>query len=275
MTPSVSVVIVPGNQRERATRSLASVLDQEGIERAEVDPPRCGQRRVAAASSQRRGRLCGSLPGPQRGTYGELRAEGTRLARAPIVAFLEEHAIGLPGWLAAIEESLASGEYCGASGEVHPLNPGSGISDAVALMNYARWLPPLSERGPSTLVVGHNAAYRRDDLLAFGDALEQLLSCEVVLQWELGARGRRFLINPEIRLAHLNETTISAICKGYYLWNVSFGAEWARQDGWSTDAARAPGARDPLVGDTTHDRHRSHGVGTAVTGGHSVGTCRW
>ena len=36
MTPSVSVVIVPGNQRERATRSLASVLEQEGIERAEV-----------------------------------------------------------------------------------------------------------------------------------------------------------------------------------------------------------------------------------------------
>ena len=233
MTPFVSVVIVPGNQRERATRSLASVLDQEGIERAEVvlldaandgSPPLPRSDEAGVRVFAR----------PQRGTYGELRAEGTRLARAPIVAFLEEHAIGLPGWLAAIEESLATGEYCGASGEVHPLNPGSGISDAVALMNYARWLPPLTQRGPSSLVVGHNSAYRRDDLLAFGDALEPLLSCEVVLQWQLGARGRRFLINPEIRLAHLNETTISAICKGYYLWNVSFGAEWASQDGWST-----------------------------------------
>jgi hypothetical protein len=233
MTPSVSVVIVPGNQRERAARSLASVLDQDGIERAEVvlidaandgSPPLPRSDEAAVRMFAR----------PKRGTYGELRAEGTRLARAPIVAFLEEHAIGLPGWLAAIEESLATGEYCGASGEVHPLNPGSGISDAVALMNYARWLPPLRERGPSTLVVGHNAAYRRAELLAFGDALESLLSSEVVLQWQLGARGRRFLIDPEIRLAHLNETTVSAICKGYYLWNVSFGAEWARQDGWST-----------------------------------------
>ena len=97
----------------------------------------------------------------------------------------------------------------------------------------------------------------------------------MVLQWQLGARGRRFLINPEIRLAHLNETTVSAICKGYYLWNVSFGAGWARQDGWSTVAARAPGARDSLVGDPAHcstsparRRHRS-------TGGHFFGTCRW
>ncbi|MEP7335359.1 MAG: glycosyltransferase [Actinomycetota bacterium] len=233
MTPSVSVVIVPGNRRERAARALASVLDQDGIERAEVvvldaandgSPPLPRSDEPAVRLFSR----------PQRGTYGELRSEGTRLARAPIVAFIEEHAIALPGWLAAIEESLASAEYCGASGEVHPLNPGAGISDAVALMNYARWLPPLTERGPSSLVVGHNSAYRRDDLLAFGDALEHLLSCEVVLQWQLGARGRRFLINPEIRLAHLNETTLSTICKGYYLWNVSFGAEWANQEAWSS-----------------------------------------
>ena len=147
MTPSVSVVIVPGNQRERAARSLASVLDQDGIERAEVvllDAANDGSPPLPR-SDEAPVRV---FARPERGTYGELRAEGARLARAPIVAFLEEHAIGLPGWLAAIEESLASGEYSGAGGEVHPLNPGVGISDAVALMNYARWLPPLEQRGP-------------------------------------------------------------------------------------------------------------------------------
>ncbi len=233
MTPSVSVVIVPGNQRERAARSLASVLDQDGIERAEVvllDAANDGSPPLPR-SDEAPVRV---FARPERGTYGELRAEGARLARAPIVAFLEEHAIGLPGWLVAIEESLGSGEYSGAGGEVHPLNPGVGISDAVALMNYARWLPPLEQRGPSSLVVGHNAAYRRDELLSFGDELEYLLSCEVVLQWQLGARGRSFLINPDIRVAHLNETTVSSIVKGYYLWNVTFGAGWARTDEWSS-----------------------------------------
>jgi hypothetical protein len=209
------------------------VLDQDGIERAEVvllDAANDGSPPLPRSDEP----AVRVFPRPERGTYGELRAEGTRLARAPIVAFLEEHAIALPGWLEAIEQSLASGEYGGASGEVHPLNPGAGISDAVALMNYARWLPPLQESGPSTLVVGHNSAYNRDDLLAFGAELEESLSCEVVLQWRLGARGRVFLINPAIRVAHLNETTMSSICRGYYLWNVSFGAGWSRAEGWST-----------------------------------------
>ena len=232
-TPSVSVVIVPGNQRERAARSLASVLDQDGSERAEVlllDAANDGSPPLPRSDDP----TVRAFARPQRGTYGQLRAEGTRLARAPIVAFLEEHAIALPGWLVAVEESLASGEYSGASGEVHPLNPGEGISDAVALMNYARWLPPLTEGGPSTFVVGHNSAYRRDDLLAFGDELEHMLSCEVILQWQLGARGRRFLVNPAIRIAHLNETTLASICKGYDLWNGSFGAHWARTESWSS-----------------------------------------
>lgn len=240
---NVSVVIIPGNRRERAARSLASVLDQEGADRAEVillDAANDGSPPLPRSDEPN----VKVFPRPQRGTYGGLRAEGTRLARAPIVAFLEEHAIALPGWLKGIEDSLASGEYAGASGEVHPLNPGEGISDAVALMNYARWLPPLEETGPSTLVVGHNSSYRRDDLLAFGDELDEFLSCEVVLQWRLGDRGRPFLINPDIRVAHMNETTLASICKGYYLWHVSFGAGWSRADRWSAArrAAQVAGA---------------------------------
>ena len=31
----------------------------------------------------------------------------------------------------------------------------------------------------------------------------------------------------------MNETTLSAICKGYYLWNVSFGAGWSHAERWS------------------------------------------
>lgn len=232
-TPSVSVVLIAGNQRERAARALASVLDQERVERAEVvlvdgandgSPPLPRSDEPAVRLFAR----------SQRGSFGELRAEATRLASAPIVAFLEEHAIALPGWLAAVEEALASGEYAGASGEVHTLNPGSGISDAIALMNYAPWLPPLRERGPAALMLGHNSAYRREELIAFGDDLERLFSSEVVLQWRLAAAGRKFLIDPAIRIAHLNETTIPVICKGYYLWNVSFGAGWSHDGGWST-----------------------------------------
>jgi hypothetical protein len=209
------------------------VLDQDGIERAEVVVLDCGRpgleplRRVDDPAVR-------LVPRPERGAFGALRADLVRLARAPIVAFVEEHVEVLPGWLAGIEDALSSGEYAAAGGEVHPLNPGVGISDLVAAMNYVRWQPPARRRERADVIVGHNAAYRRDDLLAFGAELDRLLGSEVVLQRALVERGRPLLVDPAIRIAHRNETTVRSICRGYYLWNVSFGETWARTEQWST-----------------------------------------
>ncbi len=117
---------------------------------------------------------------------------------------------------------------------MHTLNPGVGISDVIAVMNYVRWLPPLDEGWDAEVIVGHNAAYRTADLLAFGDELDVLLASEVVLQRALRARGRRLVIDPRIAIGHTNEVTTRSISRGYYLWNVSFGATWADVEGWST-----------------------------------------
>ena len=112
--------------------------------------PRPGRHRAGRVAPPRRDEDDGSpplprsdeapvrtVPLPERGTSGALRAEGARLARAPVVAYLEEHAVALPGWLVAVDEALRSGEYAGASGEIHGLNPGAGISDAVAVMQLS------------------------------------------------------------------------------------------------------------------------------------------
>ena len=135
--------------------------------------------------------------------------------------------------LVGIERVLGSGDYAGASGEVHTLNPGAGISDVVAAMNYARWLPPLTRASDADVIVGHNAAYRTADLLGLDDRLDLLLGSEVVLQRELVARGRPLRIDPGIRIGHLNETRTADISRGYFLWNVSFGAGWADAERWS------------------------------------------
>jgi len=229
----VSVLIVVGNQRERAARALATVLAQEGIERGEVLLFECSRPPMEP------------LPGadnpvvrlvhrPDRGVFGALRADAVRLARAPIVAFVEEHVEALPGWLEATERAFAGGAYGGVGGEVHQLNAGVGISDLVAAMNYVRWQPPARRREDADVIVGHNAAYLRADLLAFGDDLDRLLGSETVLQRELVKRGRRLLVDPTIRIAHRNEVGVRSICRGYYLWNVSFGASWAATESWST-----------------------------------------
>ena len=230
--PAVSVLLVVGNQRERSARALASVLGQEGIERAEVVLVDCGRRGIEP--------LLGSdhtavrvVPKPERGAFGALRADAARLARAPIVVYIEEHVEALPGWLAAVERALSSGEYAGAGAEVHVLNPGVGISDLIAAMNYVRWQPPARRREHADVIVGHNAAYRRDDLLAFGDEIDRLLGSEVVLQRALVARGRPLLVDPAIRISHRNETRVRSICRGYYLWNVTFGDTWSTAESWS------------------------------------------
>ena len=70
-------------------------------------------------------------------------------------------------------------------------------------------------------------------MLDFGDLLEDYLNAEPVLQWKLAERGRPLLIDPAIRIAHLNETTLRSFCTGYYLWSVCFGAGWSQAEGWS------------------------------------------
>ena len=231
--PAVSVVLVVGDQRERAARALASVLAQDGLERAEVLLVECAHpgHEPLQGSDHPAVRVLGR---PERGSFGELRAGAVRESRAPIVAFVEEHVVARAGWLVAIDRAMAPEDVAGVGGEVDALNPGVGISDVVATMNYARWQPPARPRADADLIVGHNAAYRRERLLAFEPELGRLLGSEVVLQRALRARGGRLVVDPEVRIAHLNETTTRSICRGYYLWNVSFGDTWARAERWST-----------------------------------------
>jgi glycosyltransferase involved in cell wall biosynthesis len=230
--PAVSIVIVVGNQREQAARALASVLAQEGTEQAEVVLVDCA-RPVGPPLPGSDNPTVRVVMRPERGAFGAVRADAVRLARGPIIAFLEEHAEALPGWLAAIKNVLGSGDYLGASGEIHTANPGKGISDVVAVMNYSRWLPPLTHAWNTDLIVGHNAAYRTVDLLGLGTRLDMLLGSEVILQRELAGHGRQFRIDPSIRIRHSNETRTRDICRGYYLWNVSFGAGWSEAEQWS------------------------------------------
>lgn len=230
--PSLSVVLLVGRQRERAAGALASLLDQDGIERCELlifdaDPASPAPLPGSDHASVR------YLARPDRPLGGTLRTCAVHEARAPVVAFLEEHALALPGWVAGIEAVFRDPTVAAASGEVSNLNSGVGISDVVHLMSFGRWVPPVERVGEADVIVAHNAAYRRDALLALGPELEALLESEVVLQRALRRRGGRLVIDPRIGIGHLNESTTLEISHGYYLWNVAFGRTWASVEHWS------------------------------------------
>ena len=144
-------------------------------------------------------------------SYGEMRARGAHLARGRWIGYIEEHCLPLEGWLVAALSAM-DGPWAAFGGEMHSGNPGVGISDATAMINYGDWRPP-ARRGEARLLPGHNAFYRREVLLTFGQALGDLLQAEAALHMKMRQAGHRLGIEPAVRFAHLNETHLGLICR--------------------------------------------------------------
>ena len=129
-------------QRERGARCLQSILSQSIIDEMEVlvfdfAPPEVPPLRGSEHPSVRVVRVDRAL------TFGGARAFSVRMARAPIVAFLEEHVVVSPGWAEALLKAHRAG-WTGVGPEMHNLVPGRVISDAMFLAGYAQWTPPLA-----------------------------------------------------------------------------------------------------------------------------------
>ena len=167
------------------------------------------------------------FPVPVPATFTQARLQATHLARGEAVAFIEEHAWVHPGWAAALIAAFRSGDWAAVGSEIHNGNPGRGISDGVALMNYLPWQPP-AESGPVSMLAGHNSAYRRSDLLSFGPDLGELLQSEVLLHWQLSKQKKQLYLAAAARISHINEGSLTAIGRGYFLWNRCFGSSRAR-----------------------------------------------
>lgn len=242
--PVLSVIAIVGRQRGRVEACLRSLLAQNAAPSMEILMVDCAPVGTPPIALADRGnvRVLRATPGRE---FGELRAQAVHEARAPIVAFIEEHCVAHPGWAEAILAGHAEG-WSGVGGEVHNGNPGRGLSDVILALSFAPWMAPAS-RGAQVLLPGNNTSYRRDVLLRLGGGLARLLLNEPLLQWRLAAQGERLLLEPRMRFSHTNESRLTTICRGFYLWNRCFGA--ARADllhwSWGHRAARLLAA--PLV----------------------------
>jgi len=227
--PEISVVIVAGNHRRRARRAIDSILDQESDGRFELivmdmaEPSRAEPLEIGDARAKR-------LSVPTWATFGAARAAAVEAAVGPVVAFLEEHCVAMPGWIHALVQAHR-GPWAGVGAEVHNGNPGVGWSDAIYLMGYSTWIPP-AKRGEAPLTATHNTSYKTDLLRDFGDRLPELLTAEPILQQELRKRGLRLFVEPEARFQHENETSLGSSSVLYW-WNRSLGRIRAVNDHWS------------------------------------------
>src|SRR5262249_33953331 len=102
-------------------------------------------------------------------------------------------------------------------------NPGTLMSWANLFIHYGPWLAPV-RGGVWPLIPGHNSAYRRDAVLAFGDRLAPLMEAETVLHWELRAAGHQIGLAPDATVAHMNMSVIGESMRESFYWGRLFAS---------------------------------------------------
>jgi hypothetical protein len=133
---------------------------------------------------------------------GPARAAAIHAARAPVVAFGEEHCFPEPGWARALLDAHRE-DYAAVGPAMHNANPGTIVSWADFLVGYGPWAAPVA-RAERDYLPGHNSSYKRAVLLEYGDALATLMEAETILMWDLRSKGRRLLLEPSAQTSHTN-----------------------------------------------------------------------
>ena len=242
--PELTVVLVVGPRRERGAEALASILAEaeetpltvmvmdyeEDVTRiAGADHPAVQYRRLEGGAH-----------------FGAARAAAARAASTPYIAYVEEHARVLPGWARAVVRAFREGPWAGVGFEVHNGNPGVGRGWITGMMSYGMFMPPLP-RGETTFISGHNSAYRRDALLHYGARLDDLMLADMGLFVAMRRDGFRLFLEPDAKMVHRNETTLSATLRAYGSYHRIYGASRAHEGGWSMLRRLAYVAAAPII----------------------------
>lgn len=162
-------------------------------------------------------------------TNPQLRSAAVRLARAPYVAFTEDHCFPERDWAAALVAALDTGAMAAGPMMVNanPVNP---VSRANFLLEYGPW-SDAGAAGPARHLPGHNSAYRRDVLVALGDQLPQVLELESPWLWREVERGATLLCVPTARSHHFNFSVLRPALPLRFHGGRVFGAN--RAQAWS------------------------------------------
>lgn len=230
MPVDLSVGLIVGEIRERAVRCLRSLLSQRVADRMEILVYDIGRDAHPPLPDSNHPQVR-VVRAPEL-TFTQARVRIVHDARAPVVGFLEEHAWAYDGWAEAIIEAHGEQKRGGVGAEVHIGNPTVRQSVLIGIMNHNEWLAP-TPAGVRGHLPGHNSAYKRDVLLRYGDRLPDLLRAELALCRRLIADGYQLYLEPRARFAHINETEIFGISRGYFLWNRCYGDARAREFHWS------------------------------------------
>jgi hypothetical protein len=230
--PSLTVISIAGNAGWRTSRLLAALAGQSIASEIEVVI-------ISLASGDSPGIACAAgldvivVRHPNGSDWGRARAEGVRRARAPIVAFLEDHTIPVPDWaeqvrngFANCDASITAISYAFTNG-----SPDSYFYRSVFMAEYGALAHPLPEGKPPASTA-NNIAYRRDALLAHGPDLDALLEMDFFLQKAM-KEDFRIVTAPRALVAHETNTHLRDLIPGHFLFAQLFASRRVRHEHWS------------------------------------------
>jgi hypothetical protein len=243
-TPLLSVVIVVGDQVTRSgiERTMHSLRHQCLIDQMEILVMDCSVPGSPPLKGSDHPQVRTLRMSRDATTVAQARAEGVRQARAPLVAFMDDHSFAMAGWAEALVEAHR-GPWAGVGGEIYNLSSASGVADPIYLMGHGPWLPP-APRGEVDLLPSHDTCYKRDILLGYGDDLSELLMAEPVLMWRLRADGQCLFLEPDVKSMH-GYTVNPLTWVAFFSWGRCMGyarakyLSWPRARRW-LHAAAAP-----------------------------------
>jgi hypothetical protein len=173
-------------------------------------------------------------------------AAGVRAATGPVVAYAEEHSFPEPGWASALIERHR-GPWAAVAWALENANAKTLTSWAHLLADFGPAVAPVGSgerRGP---LPWHHVSYKRQELLARDDRLEELLESEALLHEELLAQGGRIYLEGGAASRHLNVSRLRTHLASHFFEGRAWAAARARSRSWSRARRLAHALGFPLV----------------------------
>lgn len=172
-------------------------------------------------------------------------AAGAAAARAPVVMLAEDHAFPEPGLAAAMLAAYdADPEVVAVGPALVNANPRTSASAASFVVSFSAVAYARADR-EARMLAGHNASYRRDFLVSYGDRLAERYASERVLQYDIEASGGKMILLARPRMRHVNVSRWRPVIAHAFFGGRLFAGTRGRR--WGLTRRLAYGLGAPLI----------------------------
>jgi hypothetical protein len=240
--PALSAVCLLGSRRERLPKLTAALAAQTAAGELElVLVGGEGDEGIALPPGIRRKQVTW----PPNLSFGDARALGAREATGEIVAFLLDHCYPEPGWAEALIDAYRTRPWAAVGYSFRNANPETYGSRAVFIANFGPWQGAGS--GEASLLPGNDVSYRRDQLLALGSELGELLEIDATIHRRFLEEGLSLAVESRAVVREECLESVTEACRANACYARVLAVRRASAEGWSAGRRLLSAVVAPLL----------------------------